>query len=83
MYFPVLVFGGGRRTKENTIPAVKKLQAATATTTLPASRVRGNRSDVLDATDLHTRTGKGSQRRLGARSRGLGAVTACGTELDV
>lgn len=51
------------------------LQTATAATTLPTSRVGGNRSNVLDSADSHTGTGEGAESGLSTGSGGLGAVT--------
>lgn len=59
------------------------LQTTTATTTLPAGRVRRDRRHILDAADLHRRTGQRAQRRLGSRSGRLGLVAAGGAQLDV
>ena len=37
------------------------LQTATATTTLPASRVRRNRCDIFNSADLHTSAGQSTE----------------------
>merc|ERR1712128_376234 len=38
---------------------------------------------VLDTADLHASTSKGSEGRLGSRSRGLGPVSTGSSQLDV
>lgn len=58
-------------------------QTATTATTLPASRVRGDRGHVLDAADAHTGTGKGTEGALGTRAGGLGAHTTGAADADV
>merc|ERR1719357_2016658 len=55
---------------------------STPSTLLPCS-IAGNGSAILNATDLHASTGKGTESRLGAGSGGLGTVTTCGSQLDV
>ena len=59
------------------------LQTTTTATSLPAGRVRGNGGDILDAANLHRRTGQSAQGRLGSGSGGLGLVATGGTQLDV
>merc|ERR1719281_209542 len=59
------------------------LQTATTATGLLAGAVSRDGGDVLDAADLHTRTGKRTQRGLGSGSRALGPGTTGGAELDV
>jgi hypothetical protein len=59
------------------------LQTATATTTLPASRVRRNRCNIFNSADLHTRTGQSTESWLGTGSWSLGPVTAGCAKLDV
>ena len=56
--------------------------ATTATSLLPCS-IRRYGSAILDPTDLHSSSGQSSERRLGSRSGGLGAVTTGGSQLDV
>ena len=60
-----------------------RLQTTTAATTLSAGRIGGSRSNILNATDLHASTGKGTESGLGTRAGGLGTVTTSGTDLDV
>lgn len=62
---------------------MRRLQTATATTTLAAGRVGGRGGDVLDAANLHAGTSQGTEGRLGTGARGLGAVATSGTDLDV
>lgn len=59
------------------------LKSATTSTTLSAGRVRGNRGDVLNATNLDTGAGKSAESGLSTRTRGLGAGTTGGTDLEV
>ena len=58
-------------------------QTATTATTLATGRVGGSGGDVLNATDAHAGTGKGTEGGLGTGTGGLGAVTTSGTDLDV
>lgn len=59
------------------------LQTTTAATSLPAGGIRWDWGHVLDAANLHRRTGQSAQGGLGTGSRGLGAVTTGGAQLDV
>ena len=56
--------------------------ATTATSLLPCS-IRRYGSAILDPANLHASPGQSSQSGLGSRSRGLGAVTSGGSQLDV
>lgn len=62
---------------------VNDLQTTTTATSLPAGGVGRDRGHILDAADLHRRTGQSAQRRLGSGTGGLGLVATGGTELDV
>lgn len=59
------------------------LQTTTTSTSLPAGRVGWNRGDILDATDLHRRTGESTQSTLGTWSGSLGLVATGRAELNV
>lgn len=60
-----------------------RLQTATTATALPASRVGGNRRNVLNAANAHASTSKSAKSALGARTRGLRADTTRATDADV
>lgn len=64
-------------------PAEHCLQSTTATTTLPASRVRWNRRNILNTSNLHVRPGQGSESTLCPRSRSLSFVPASGSQFNV
>lgn len=59
------------------------LQTTSTPRAFPASTVGGRGSDVLDATNLKTRAGKGAECGLRARAGRFGAVAAGGAHLDV
>ena len=59
------------------------LEAATTATTLPAGAIRRNGGHVLNTANLHAGTSEGTESSLGAGSRGLGANTTGGPDLDV
>ena len=50
---------------------------------LAAGRVGGDGSHVLNTTDAHAGTSKGTESALGTRARSLSASTTSRTELDV
>lgn len=58
-------------------------QTTTTTTTLASRAVGWRGRDVLDSSDSHARTSQRTQSRLGTGTRGLGAVTTSGADLDV
>ena len=58
-------------------------ETTTAATTFPPSRVGRGGGNVFDTSNLHTGAGKRAKSRLSTWARGLGSVTACGTNLDV
>ena len=58
-------------------------ESATAATTLSTGRVRRDGGNILNATDLETISGKGTNGRLGTGSGGLGHNTTLSTKLDV
>lgn len=60
-----------------------KLKSATATAALLPVGIGGDGGAVLDTADLHPRAGEGAKSGLCAGTRGLGAVTAGSTQLDV
>ncbi len=60
-----------------------RLQTTTTATTLATSRVGGGGGHVLDTANAHAGTGEGTEGRLRTGAGGLGAVTTCGTDLDV
>ncbi|ANB13654.1 hypothetical protein AWJ20_1953 [Sugiyamaella lignohabitans] len=60
-----------------------KSESSTSTTTLSTGRVRWDRSDVLNTTNLDSRTGKSSKSRLSTRTRGLGTGTTSSSDLEV
>lgn len=61
----------------------RTLQTATTAGALAAGGVGRDRGDVLDAANLHTRTGEGAESGLRAGARGLGAHTTDGAHLHV
>nr|ACR37075.1 unknown [Zea mays] len=61
----------------------RRLQPPSPPTALSASAVRGDRGNVLNASDFHPGTSKRPEGRLGTRSRGLGLVASGGTKLNV
>lgn len=55
--------------------SLTRLQPTTTTTTLATGAVGGRRSNVLDAPNAHTSTGKSTESWLSTRARGLSSVT--------
>jgi hypothetical protein len=62
---------------------VVHLETTTTATTLAASAIGWYRCDVLNATNAHTRTSKGTQSSLTTWTWSLGTVTAHSANLDV
>jgi hypothetical protein len=60
-----------------------RLETTTTTTTLTSGRVSGDRSDILNTTNSHTSTGKGTKGSLTTRTGSLGTGTTGSSELNV
>jgi hypothetical protein len=61
----------------------ENLKTTTTATSLAAGRIGWGWGDILNSANLHARTGKSTESRLGTWTWGLGTVTTCGTDLDV
>lgn len=56
---------------------------ATRLAPFSACAISGYQVDILHPPDLQSWVGKGSEGRLGSRSRGLGSISSCGLKFDV
>merc|ERR1712226_621392 len=59
------------------------LKTTTTATSLAPGTIGRDGGDILNATNLHSRSRESAQRRLGARAWCLGAVATGCTQLDV
>jgi hypothetical protein len=61
----------------------QRSQTTTTATTLPTSRIRRSRSNVLNTPNLHARTSQSAKSRLSTWTGSLGSVSTRGSDLDV
>ena len=59
------------------------LETTTTATALSAGAVSGDGGDILNTADSQTGTGQGTESALSTGTRGLGASTTSGTDLNV